>query len=160
MNRHHIMSIVFAVITSAALGAGIAQAIPAGAATTAARSAPKYVVLSCNGNPVTKPASWTPFCADYGVVLKHMHWTSWTSHLASGYGTVHEDDNYPDHANGKVYKVPALVTLWGSATVKSHRGDDTYTKMTLIFPGHRPAVYVKVNGKWTATYPETQTLGF
>jgi hypothetical protein len=31
--------------------------------------------------------------------------------------------------------------------------------MTLIFPGQRPAVYEKVNGKWTATYPETQTLG-
>ena len=160
MNRHRIMSIVFAVITSAALGAGIAQAIPAGAATTAARSAPKYVVLNCNDKPVTKPASWTPYCADYGVVLEHMHWTSWTSHLASGYGTVYEDDNYPNHANGKIYKVPALVTLWGSAAVKNHRGDDTYTKMTLIFPGHRPAVYVKVNGKWTATYPQTQTLGF
>jgi hypothetical protein len=27
-----------------------------------------------------------------------MHWTSWTSHPASGYGTVYEDDNFPNHA--------------------------------------------------------------
>jgi hypothetical protein len=160
MNRYRAISIVLAAITSTALGAGIAQALPAGGATTAARAAPKYVVLNCNDKPETKPASWTPYCADYGVVLHHMHWTSWTSHLASGYGTVYENDNYPDHASGKIYKVRALVTLWGSAAVKDHRGDDTYTKMTLIFPGHRPAIYVKVNGKWTATYPQTQTLGF
>src|SRR6201997_197010 len=114
MNRNRTISVVFAAITSAALGAGIAQALPAAPASTAARSAPKYVGPNCNDKPVTKPASWTPYCADYGVVLKHMHWTSWTSHLASGYGTVYEDHNYPDHADGKVYKVPALVTLWGS----------------------------------------------
>jgi hypothetical protein len=32
--------------------------------------------------------------------------------------------------------------------------------MTLIFPSQRPAVYKKINGKWTATHPQTQTLGF
>jgi hypothetical protein len=157
MNRTRTISTVLAAITATALGAGIAQAMPAGAAATAA---PKYVVLNCNDKPVTKPANWTPFCADYGVVLKNMHWTSWTSHLASGYGTVFENDNYPNHAQGKIYKVTALVTLWGSATVRSHSADRTYIKMTLIFPGRRPAVYKKVNGKWTATHPQTQTLGF
>jgi len=158
MNRKRTISTVFAAISAAALGAGIAQAIPAGATT--ARSAPKYVVLSCKGKPVSKPANWTPFCADQGVVLKNMHWPSWTSHLASGYGTVYENDNYPNHAQGKIYKVPAVVTLWGSATVKNHPSDRTYTKMTLMFPGRRPAVYKKLNGKWTATHPQTQTLGF
>jgi len=157
MTRKRAVSCVLAAITAAGLGAGLAQARPAGAATT---SAPRYVVLNCHGKPVTKPASWTPFCADYGVVMKNMHWTSWTSHLASGYGTVYENDNYPSHASGKIFKVPVLVTLWGSASVKSHPGDDTYTKMTMIFPRKRPAVYVKVNGKWTATHPQTQTLAF
>jgi hypothetical protein len=159
MNRNHTISAGLAAMAAAALGAALAQAMPASAAAPA-HSAPKYVVLNCAEKPVTEPATWTPYCADYGVVLADMHWTSWTSHLASGCGTVHEDDNYPNHADGKVYDVPALVTLWGSAAVKHHPGDDAYTEMTLIFPGPRPAVYEKVNGKWTATYPVSQTLGF
>lgn len=162
MHRNHIISVGLAVMAAAAatLGAGLAQAMPANAAATQAHSAAKYVVLNCASKPVTEPATWTPYCADYGVVLTDMHWTSWTSHLASGYGTVHEDDNYPNHADGKVYNVPALVTLWGSAAAYRHPGDDTYTEMTFIFPGQHPAVYQRVNGKWTVTYPETQTLGF
>jgi hypothetical protein len=79
--------------------------------------------------------------------------------MATGYGTVAENDNYPDHAQGKVYTVPVIVTLWGSAAVSHHSGDDTYTEMTMIFPHQRPAVYEKISGKWTATFPVTQTLG-
>jgi hypothetical protein len=160
VNRNRSIGTALAAVATAALGAGLAQVLPAGATVTPAHSAPKYVVLNCSERPVTRPATWTPFCADYGVVLYNMHWTSWTSHLASGYGTVYEDDNYPSHAEGKVYRVPALVTLWGSAAVRNHPGDNTYTEMTFIFPGQRPAVYEMVNGKWIATYPQTQTLGF
>jgi hypothetical protein len=160
LNRNRSISTALAAVATATLGAGLAQAMPADATTTPTRSAPEYVVLNCSERPVTQPANWTPSCADYGVVLENMHWTSWTSHLASGYGTVSENDNYPNHAEGKIYKVPVLVTLWGSATVRSHPGDDTYTEMTFIFPGQRPAVYERVNGKWTVTYPQTQTLGF
>jgi hypothetical protein len=151
-----IMSTIAAV---ASLGAGTAQTLPADAATAPLHAAARYVVIACDGKARTEPASWTFACADYGVVLYNMHWTSWTSHLASGYGTVYENDNYPSHADGKVYKVPAIVTLWGSARVAGHPRDRTYTEMTLIFPGKRPAVYEKINGKWVATYPQTQTWG-
>src|ERR1022692_1341410 len=129
-------------------------------ANARSRPAPEYVVIGCNGEQLIKPANYTPFCADNGAGLEHMHWTSWTSHLASGYGTFYENDNYPDHADGKIYTVRAIVTFWGSARVKGHPGDSTYTEMTFIFPGKRPAIYEKVNGKWAPTYPETQTLGF
>lgn len=149
-----------AIAAVAGLSAGLAQALPADAATAQSHAALKYVVIDCKYKAVTEPASYTPFCADYGVVVGHMHWTSWTSHLASGYGTVYENDNYPNHAEGKIYTVPAIVTFWGSGRVKGHPGDRTYTKMTFIFPGKRPAVYEQVHGKWVATYPETQTLGF
>lgn len=142
--------------TAAVIGTGLAQA-PANAATT---PAPKYVVLNCSNQAVTKPASWSPYCADLGVILSHMHWTNWDSHMASGYGTVSEDDNYPNHAEGKIYTVPALVTLWGSRAVPDHPGERTYNEMTLIFPGQRPPVYTYANGKWTVSYPATQTLGF
>lgn len=159
VNRKYAISSALAATAAAALGAGLAQA-PAHASATRAASAPEYVVLTCGGKAVTRPVAWTPYCADYGVNLSGMHWTSWNSHLASGYGTVAEDDNYPDHASGRIYTVPARVTLWGSAPVTSHPGEDTYTRMTLIFTGQRPAVYKKVHGRWTATYPATQTLGF
>ena len=87
-----------------------------------------------------------------------MRWASWTSHLASGYGTVYENDNYPNHAQGRIHHVPALIMLWGSAPVRGHPAERTYTQMTAIYPGARAAVYQKVNGKTVATYPQTQTF--
>src|ERR1022692_3505107 len=103
-------------------------------ANARSRPAPEYVVIGCNGEQLIKPANYTPFCADNGAGLEHMHWTNWTSHLASGYGTFYENDNYPDHADGKIYTVRAIVTFWGSARVKGHPGDSTCTEMTFIFP--------------------------
>lgn len=156
MNHKRIISTALATASAAAvLGAGVAQA-PANAAT---KAAPKYIVLTCAGKPTAGPASWTPYCADYGVYLSGMRWSSWNSHMASGYGTVAENDNYPSHAEGKISTVRALVTFWGSTSVRNHPGERTYTEMTMIFPGQRPAVYEMVNGKWTVTYPATQTLG-
>jgi hypothetical protein len=73
-------------------------------------------------------------------------------------GIVSEDDNYPNHAEGKTCTVPVLVTFWGSCAIRNHPGNDTYTRMTMIFPGKRPAVYVQVNGKWTPKDPVTQSV--
>lgn len=156
MNRKRTISTGLAAAGAAAvIGGGLARA----PASAAAKPAPKYVVLNCSNQAVTRPASWTPYCADYGIVLSHMRWGNWDSHMASGYGTVSENDNYPSHAEGKTYTVPALVTLWGSRTVRNHPGERSYTEMTLVFPGQRPPVYKLSNGKWTVSYPVTQTLG-
>jgi hypothetical protein len=167
MNRKRAIGTVLSAVTAAGLGAGIAQAIPAGAA---AAPAPKYVVVTCKRGVAHKPArlanrpvGWTIFCADphadRGRGISDMTWLRWTSHLASGYGYFIENDNYPSPAQGKSYMVPAVVTLWGSAYLKGHPDYRTYTRITLMFPGKRPPVYKKVNGKWTATYPQTQTFG-
>ena len=142
----------------AGLGAGILRALPARAAPVAARVAPTYVVLNCSQKPEVKPLDFTSACADNGFGVTKMHWTSWTSHLASGYGTVYENDSYPNHAQGHVYQVPALIMLWGTARVKGHPADRAYTQMTAIYPGTRPAVYEKVNGKIVAAHPETQSF--
>jgi hypothetical protein len=152
----HARTIKFLGVLTAAVGvsAAVAQALPADAAAASAQP----VVINCSNQAVTRPANFTPYCADYGIVLKHMHWTSWNSHLASGYGTVVENDEYPSHAAGKIYTVPALVTFWGSAAAHGHPGDHTYTTMTLIFPGKRPAVHNFRTGH--ASYPVTQTIGF
>ncbi len=158
MKHARITSILAAATAIAGLGAGLLQVLPADAVTVPAHTAPGYVVLGCNGKPAVKPVNFTPACADNGFGLVNMHWTSWTSHLASGYGTVYENDNYPNHARGHIYKVPALITLWGSSQVKGHPGERAYTEITAIYPHARPAVYEKINGKFVATYPQTQTF--
>jgi hypothetical protein len=148
-----------AVIGIAGLGLGIVRVLPARGAPVKASVAPTYVVLSCSRKPEVKPRRFTSACADNGFGMTNMRWTSWTSHLASGYGTVYENDNHPNHAEGRIYQLSALVVLWGSAPVQGHSGEWTYTHMTAIYLRGRPAIYVKkVNGKFVATYPETQNF--
>lgn len=158
MKHARITRITLAVAVVAGLGAGILQVLPADAASAKAHVAPKYVVLNCNVKAEVRPGDFTSACADNGFGVVNMHWTSWTSHLASGYGTVYENDNYPNHAEGRIYQVPALIVLWGSAPVRGHPAERTYTEMTAIYPGARPALYVYNNDKSVATYPQTQTF--
>jgi hypothetical protein len=92
------------------------------------------------------------------VGLTRLHWTSWTSHLASGYGTYFLNDCTPTCVGGHFHSYPALVTLWGSAAVKGCPSERKYTQMTLIFTGKRPPAYQDVNGKTVVTHPVTLTL--
>ena len=62
--------------------------------------------------------------------LTGLHWTSWTSHLASGYGTYFLNDCTPTCAGGHFHTYPALVALWGNAAVKGHPSERKYTRMT------------------------------
>jgi len=152
-------SILAALCAVGAVGAGITQVLAAAAATREAQ-ATTYVVLNCHQRPEVKPVEFTSACADKGFGVADMRWTSWTSHLASGYGIVYENDNYPNHAEGRIYRVPALIMLWGSAAVPGHPAERTYTELTAIYPGARPAVYVyeKAGGKSVVVYPRIQTF--
>jgi hypothetical protein len=118
----------------------------------------RYVVLDC-GQRQVRPGRYVLACADDGIGLQGLHWTSWTAELASGYGTLYENDCTPNCADGHVHHYRALATLWGSATVPGHPGDRRYTRLTVIFPGkHRPPVHHLKKGKLVATYPLTQTF--
>ena len=120
---------------------------------------PKYVVLDCSFKPVVAPSTFIITCADAGIGVQHLHWTSWTPKLAGGYGTFWENDCMPNCADGHVHYYPSLEVLWGSATAKGHPADRRYTKLTVIFTGKtRPPVYVLKNGKLVATHPLTQTF--
>jgi hypothetical protein len=117
------------------------------------------VVLDCSLKPVVAPSTFTIACADGGIGVQRLHWTSWTPKLASGYGTFWQNDCVPDCANGHFHYYPSLEVLWGSAAVKGHPADRRYTKLTVIFTGRtRPPVYVLKNGKLVATHPLTQTF--
>ena len=154
----------------AALGLSLGLAGCAGAATTSAAAvtragsaaaAPQYVVLNCldMGKAQVKPETISLACADNGIGLAHLHWTSWTPQLASAYGTTWVNDCKPSCAEGHVHYYPVVAVLWGSATVQGHPGERRYTEATLSYPKRRPAVYAtSCNGKVVATYPVSRTL--
>ena len=152
----------------AALGLSLGLTGSAAAATASAAAglraasssaALRYVVLNCLGNAQVKPGTIALACADNGMGLSYLHWTSWTPELASAYGTEWQNDCKPNCAAGHIHHYPVRVMLWGSATVKGHPAERRYTEATLSFPKGRPAVYVvKCNAKVVATYPVSQTL--
>ncbi len=155
-------------VAAVGFGLGLGSSSAAAAATThaavtvkqaATAKSPKYVVLDCNLKPVVAPSTLIITCADAGIGVQDLHWTSWTPKLASGHGTFWENDCTPDCAAGHFHYYPSLEVLWGSAAVKGHPADRRYTELTVIFSGKtRPPVYVLKNGKLVATYPLTQTF--
>jgi hypothetical protein len=143
--------------TSARTGRATLDAATAPAAATA--KAPSYVLLTCAGKGVTEPSSDIITCADAGMVLQGLHWTTWSSHFASAYGTFSENDCKPSCANGHFHNYSVIATAWGSKGVSGHSNERAYTEFALTFPGSsRPPVYELVNGKVDATYPVTQVL--
>lgn len=122
----------------------------------AARSvskSPSYVVLDCAAKPQVRPSSYVLACADAGLGLESVRWTTWTPRLASGYGTFYENNCTPDCADGKIIRYPALATLWGTSAVSP--ASRRYTKLTLVFTGKRPPLYT---GQGNPAYPLTQTF--
>jgi hypothetical protein len=171
MNRGRITAIA-SILTPVAIGLTLGLVAMTGAAATTrdaatngtrttavttSATAPKFVLLGCDNNAEVAPSNISN-CGDGAVGLKGLHWTSWTAHLASGYGTYFRNDCTPTCVAGHFHDYPALVTLWGSAAVKGHPTERKYTEMTLIFTGTRPPVYQVVNGKTVITHPVTLTL--
>ena len=146
------------IIAAGGGGTALASSATHAAASTKAAAA-KYVVVDCSSNPVVMPSTYVIACADAGMGVQDLRWTSWTPKLASGYGTFWENDCTPNCAEGHIHYYRSLEVLWGSATVTGHPADRRYTKLTVIFTGKkRPPVYVQKNGKVVATYPLTQTF--
>jgi hypothetical protein len=166
--KQRLITTITSALATAALGLTIGLMASAGSTHTtldaatapaAGAAAPEYVMLNCDFKAVVRPSSYVLACADDGMGLVHMQWTSWTAHLASGYGTFYENDCTPSCASGHFHYYSVIVTAWGSAGVTGHPSERRYTELTLTFPGtSRPPVYVLVNGKVVATHPVTQVL--
>ncbi len=175
MNRGRIVSIA-SIFTPVVIGLVIGLAVQSAGASAGTRgaaagsapravttaltvggTAPRFVLLGCDDTAEVAPSGISN-CGDGAVGLAGLRWTSWTSHLASGYGTYFLNDCTPTCAGGHFHAYPALVTLWGSAAVTGHPSERKYTEMTLIFTGKRPPVYQLVNGKTVVTHPVTLTL--
>lgn len=159
MKRTRVAAAILASAGLIAAGGGTAALASSTTAGAKVAGPARYVVPNCAGRPVVAPKIITITCADAGIGLRSLHWTSWTSHLASAYGTYWENNCKPNCAYGHVYYYPSREVLWGSAAVKGHPGLRSYTRITVIFIGkHRPPVYVRRNGKIVATRPLTQTF--
>jgi hypothetical protein len=142
---------------------GSASAAPSSAAIRAdsAATAPHYVVLNCmdHDKAQVRPGTIVLACADNGLGLTHLHWTSWTPEVASAYGTEWENDCTPNCAEGHFHYYPVVAELWGSAAVKGNAGERRYTEATISYLKGRPPVYVlNCKGKAVATYPVSWTV--
>jgi len=175
MNRGRVTTVA-SIFTSVAIGLAAGLAALSGGASAGTRaaatgstssaravttaltaSAPRFVLLGCSNDAEVAPPGISN-CGDGAAGLTGLHWTSWTSHLASGYGTYFLNDCTPTCVGGHFHAYPALAVLWGSAAVKGHPSERKYTQMTLVFTGTRPPAFQLVNGKTVVTHPVTLTL--
>jgi hypothetical protein len=112
------------------------------------------VIVNCAGQQQVEPRSIVLACADQNSLVSDITWTSWTSDLASGSGTLEQNDCIPDCAAGHFHSYPVLLALWGN---QSYGNGQRYTEITEILPGPRPPVF---NGHaWVPAQPvETSQL--
>jgi hypothetical protein len=116
-----------------------AAARSAAAEPTAAELADVYVVADCAAAapyPLSRePVSITLACADAGIGVQDMLWTSWTTRAATGTGLLWEKLCVPDCASGKMGYYPVDVTL--SAVRASAKGQ-WFSELTVSWQGSRP----------------------
>jgi len=135
---------------------GSARAATAQRAQLAAPVPVQTVVFDCPGqHAMVRPRDFIISCADAGLSLEKLSWTSWTPGEASAKGTLVENDCIPYCAAGHFHRYPALAVLWGSKTVRP--GEQAYTHLTMILTGARPRYYDGQHHKWVYA-PVTQTF--
>ena len=102
-----------AVLTGIAAGAlALAACSSAGGqAAPTSPPAPSPVVYDCAGHPQARPASITLACADAGIVLTRITWSSWSANGARGTGQLSVNDCQPTCAAGKFVSTPTSITL-------------------------------------------------
>jgi hypothetical protein len=89
-------------------------------------------------------------CADGGVLVDQLRWSSWgpTTAVATGVSTV--NDCLPNCVSGHEVSDPATVTLADPAPWFQHPDTQRFTKLTMHYPGEHPE-----NEAATEEYPLT-----
>ncbi len=60
---------------------------------------------------LAKPSEATPYCADFGVAIWDIKWTTWQAGGATGKGTYRANDCDPNCADGTIYSAPVDIRL-------------------------------------------------
>ena len=123
---------------AASHGASSGHRASAGHPAAPAKPAGLPEVYNCLHAQV-RPGSFTLACADGNSYLAHLSWSSWTASSASGTGTQMINDCVPYCAKGKFRSYPADVVFWRSEPVPDHPGQRYFSRVTLLYPGARPA---------------------
>ncbi|MBI1349967.1 MAG: hypothetical protein GC156_02485 [Actinomycetales bacterium] len=121
------------------------------AVAPAAHAAGSPVVVDCLGKGVTKPKQIVIACADAGILINRIRWTSWGADKATGVGRLAWNTCLPtDCASGVVQTYRVRITLGGLA---SGPGADVFSQASLRFPAGGPA------GLETGSYTLDNELG-
>lgn len=117
---------------SAVIGLGsLLAGAPAGAATSP-------VLVDCTGTGVTKPSSITIACADAGVAITKISWSSWKASSAKGKGTLTVNTCEPTCAAGNNETYPVRISLGGLASAPGK--PDVFSQVRLTFTNGGPAM--------------------
>jgi hypothetical protein len=104
-----------------------------------------HVVFDCTAanhsgeDALVRPKSITIACADGGIGVKDLVWTSWTQSAAQGRGIVYENNCIPYCAAGTFSFTPATVTL---STPTQTTAGLFFSKMTVFYEKPGP------DGRW------------
>jgi hypothetical protein len=165
MKRGHLLPGIAAIVAVPVLSLGLtvtalqASASPVHASATPRLLSEQPVVLGCPGQGpsqehVVRPGQYVLSCADGNDYLADVHWSSWAAGQATGVANQEVNNCIPFCYDGHFRSYPVSVTLWGSAAVPGHPGEQRYTEVTLRYPGARPMVYQnghQVEGPKTVT---------
>jgi hypothetical protein len=126
-------------VTSTAVAALSLLSVGALVASPAANAAPAgtTTVINCAGKGEAKPSSITVTCADAGVSVVKIKWSSWHPDSATGKGVLSWNTCLPSNcAAGITLTYPVTIKLGGLAHAPESL---VFSKMTLGFPRGGPA---------------------
>ena len=123
-----------AAVAAFALLAVATMALPA---TASAAPAGTTTVIDCAGKGVARPTSITLTCADGGVSVNKITWSSWHPDQAEGKGVLSWNTCLPKNCAGGIgLTYPVTIKLGGLAHAPESL---VFSKMTLGFPQGGPA---------------------
>jgi hypothetical protein len=128
-----------AVLCAAAALPACASAAPGAQVLTRPTATSATVVLDCQGARQTKPRTYVLACGDGNNYLTGLRWTAWRAGSATARGTDVANDCVPYCAAGHFHSYPASVVLDRPKPWTGHTGVDRFSRLTLHYPGTRPA---------------------
>jgi hypothetical protein len=78
--------------------------------------------------PSIEPSEIVLTCADYGLIVEELRWTSWTPQSATAVGTLSYNDCTPSCAAGRRHDIPHVSVVL-TAPVKATGGQTVWSEM-------------------------------
>lgn len=101
-------------------------------ASPAATPAAAVMMIDCQASAVVTPSSYVLACADGGISLQGLTWSSWDAATANASGQISINDCTPNCADGTFRSYPATASVTG---LVPYGGGYRYTSLTVSSPG-------------------------